>query len=71
MKQTYNVPDMHCPACSMLLEGLEDDLPGIRRISASYHKQRLDVDFDEAQVSEAEIMAAAEELGYALTRRER
>jgi copper chaperone CopZ len=71
MKQTYNVPDMHCPACSMLLEGIEDDLPGIRRISASYHKQRLEVDFDEAQVSETQIMAAAEELGYALTRQEK
>ena len=69
MKQTYNVPDMHCPACSMLLEAIEDELPGIRRISASYRKQRLDVDFDEAQVSETEIMAAAADLGYALTRR--
>ena len=71
MKQSYNVPDMHCPACSMLLEGIEDDLPGIRRIAASYHKQRLEVDFDESQVSEAQIVAAAESLGYALTRRDK
>jgi copper chaperone CopZ len=71
MKQIYNVPDMHCPACSMLLEGIEDELPGIRRITASYHKQRLEVDFDETRVSEAQIVAAAGDLGYALTRRER
>ena len=70
MRQVYDVPDMHCPACKMLLEGIEDDLPGIRRITAGYHKQRLDIDFDEAQVSEAQIMAAAEALGYPLIRRE-
>jgi copper chaperone CopZ len=70
MKRVYDVPDMHCPACSMLLEGIEDDLPGIRRISASYHKQRLEVDFDEGQVSEAAIVTAANALGYHLIRRE-
>ena len=70
MKRVYNVPDMHCPACSMLLEGIEDDLPGIRRIAASYHKQRLEVDFDEAQVNEDQIVAAAEALGYPLNRRD-
>ncbi len=70
MKQVYYVSDMHCPACSMLLEGIEDDLPGIRCIAASYHRQRLEVDFDTTQVSEAQIMAAAEALGYRLTLRQ-
>jgi len=66
MKQVYHVPDMHCPACVMRLEGLEDELPGIRRIAASYRKQRLEVEYDEAQVTEAQIVIAAEALGYAL-----
>ncbi len=66
MKQVFQVPDMHCPACVMRLEGLEDDLPGIRRIAASYRKQRLEVEYDETQVTEAQIVIAAEALGYAL-----
>lgn len=66
MKQVFDVPDMHCPACVMRLEGIEDELPGIRRIAASYRKQRLEVEYDEAQVSEAQIVAAAEALGYPL-----
>ncbi|MEJ5311995.1 MAG: heavy-metal-associated domain-containing protein [Anaerolineae bacterium] len=66
MKQIYRVPDMHCPACVMRLEGLEDELPGIRHIAASYRKQRLEVEYDEAQVTEAQIITAAEALGYAL-----
>ncbi len=66
MKQTFRVLDMHCPACVMHLEGLEDTLPGIRRVAASYRKQRLEVEYDTAQVSEAQIVAAAEALGYKL-----
>jgi copper chaperone CopZ len=65
-KTTYRVPDMHCSSCSMTLEGLEDELPGITHISASYHKQRLDVEYDERQLSSAQIIASAAELGYTL-----
>ncbi len=66
-KRKYRVPDMHCPNCKMTLEGLEDDLPGIQRISASYHQQTLEVEFDESLVSEARIVQAARDLGYELT----
>jgi copper chaperone len=66
MKQIFHVPDMHCPSCSMRLEGIEDELPGIQRITASYRKQRLEVEYDPAQVDEAQIIAAAEAMGYAL-----
>jgi copper chaperone len=66
MKQVFHVPDMHCPACVMRLEGIEDELPGIRRIAASYRKQRLEVEYDEAKITEAQIVIAAEALGYAL-----
>jgi copper chaperone len=66
MKQVFHVPDMHCPACVMLLEGIEDTLPGIRRIAGSYRKQQLVVEYDEAVVDEARIVAAAETLGYIL-----
>lgn len=59
-----NIPDMHCSACAMKLEGIEDDLPGILRIKASYHKQRLEIVFDEAQVSDAQILEAVKRLGY-------
>jgi copper chaperone CopZ len=66
MKKIYRVPDMHCNNCVMRLEGLEDTLPGVRRVQASYHRQELIVEFDAAQVSEAEIIAAAQKLGYHL-----
>jgi copper chaperone CopZ len=64
IKKTYKIPDMHCSNCAMKLESIEDDLPGIREISASYHKQQMVVEFDEARVSEAQILAAVVKKGY-------
>lgn len=64
MKKTYIVPDMHCANCVMRLESLEDELPGIYRIEASYHKQQMLVEFDETQVGEEQILAAARQKGY-------
>jgi copper chaperone len=60
----YTIKDMHCAACVMRIEGIEDDLPGIHKISASYHKQQLQIQFDESQVSESQIIAAVLKLGY-------
>jgi copper chaperone CopZ len=57
---------MHCTACVMRLEGLEDKLPGISRIRASYRQQQLEVEYDEGQVTEDQIKAAAAKMGYAL-----
>jgi copper chaperone len=64
IKKVFRVPDMHCPACVMQLQGIEDDLAGIRRIKASYHKQQMEVEFDERQVTEEQIAAAAKRHGY-------
>ncbi len=64
IKKTFHIPDMHCSACVMKLEGLEDDLPGVKRVEASYQKQSMVVEFDDGKVSEGEIRKAIAELGY-------
>jgi copper chaperone CopZ len=64
IKKTYKIPDMQCSNCAMILESIEDDLPGIRQINACYHKQQLTVEFDEARISELEILAAVSRKGY-------
>jgi len=48
----------------MRVESIEDELEGIRRASASYHKQQLIVEYDETQINEEEILAALKRLGY-------
>jgi copper chaperone CopZ len=48
----------------MKLEGLEDDLPGVKRVEASYQKQSMLVEYDDGKVSVEEIRKAIDELGY-------
>ncbi len=63
-KQTFRVTDMHCSACVMRLEGLEDDLPGVKSVKASYQKQQIEVEYDEKKLNPAQIVAAVQGLGY-------
>lgn len=55
---------MHCSACVMKLEGLEDDLQGVMMVQASYQKQNMLVEYDDSKVSEGEIRKAIQRLGY-------
>jgi copper chaperone CopZ len=66
VKQVFHVLDMHCTNCAMAIEGLEDDLPGVKRVRASYQKGTVEVEYDEARVSEAKIVEAIRGLGYAV-----
>ena len=67
-KQVFGVKGMHCSACVMTLEGLEDELAGIRSLKVSLHKQRAEIDYDESKISEDEIGRAFEREGYGLIR---
>jgi copper chaperone CopZ len=64
MKKTFRVPDMQCPNCAMHLESLEDEVPGIKQITASYKKLSMAVEFDETKVTVEQIVAAANAIGY-------
>jgi copper chaperone CopZ len=48
----------------MIIESIEDVLPGILNISASYIKQQVIVDFDDTCLSEEQIISAIEKKGY-------
>ena len=64
LKKTLRVSDMHCSNCAMTIESLEDDLPGIRSVSASYAKGRVVVEFDETRLDLETIIQAIKEQGY-------
>ncbi len=64
IKKTFQVTDMHCANCAMRIEGIEDELPGVVRVEASYKKGQMTVEFDEARVGDAEIIAAVTKKGY-------
>ena len=60
----FKVEDMHCSNCAMHLQAMEDDLPGVLQVDASYQKQQMVVRFDESVVTEDQIIVAAKEIGY-------
>ncbi len=64
MKKMFTVRDMQCPNCAMHLESLEDELPGVKAINASYKTQTMDVEFDETKVTIEQIIKAANAIGY-------
>lgn len=67
VKTAFKIANMECPSCAMRLEGLEDTLPGARRVSASYRKARLEIEYDEHLLSPQQIIAAIQALGYTAT----
>lgn len=55
---------MECPNCSMLLERIEDKLPGVLMAEASYRRGQMLVEFDETQLNEHQITAEVQSMGY-------
>jgi copper chaperone len=64
IKKVFRLDGMHCSNCSMAVESIEDDLPGIKKISASYQKGNMIVEYDELLVTEIQIINAVEKHGY-------
>ena len=64
LKKTFRVSDMHCSNCAMKIESLEDDLPGVKSVSASYQKSLVVVEFDEGILTNEDIIQAIKKQGY-------
>lgn len=64
IKKTFKIPDMTCSACAMKLEGLEDDLDGVKEINASYHRLEMVIEYEEAKLTDEQIIAAVKKKGY-------
>ena len=61
---TFAVKDMHCVNCAMRLQELEDILPGVVSVDASYTRQKIVVKFDGEKTNETQIISAVKDLGY-------
>ncbi len=64
MKKMFRILGMHCANCSMRIESIEDDLPGVKEINASYHKGQMVIEYDEKLVMDEQIIAAVKKKGY-------
>jgi copper chaperone CopZ len=64
MKKIFNVTDMHCTNCALKIDSLEDELPGVESVSASYVRAQVVVEFDPNRLTPEEIVAAIQRKGY-------
>lgn len=67
IKQRFQVTGMHCVGCAMNIDGILEDLPGVQSASTNYARQIVDVQYDEARVTEALIISAINATGYNAT----
>ena len=63
-KITLKIIDMHCVNCAMTLQSLEDDLPGVKQVDASYRSGKMVVEYNDSKLSIDQIINAIRELGY-------
>ena len=59
-----SVPEIHCEHCKHSIEGALTVLPGVRAARVDVDARDVTVEFDEASVDPARIVAAIEEQGY-------
>ena len=62
-RQIFTIHHMNCSGCALRLQGLEDSLPGVQQVEASYRKARMEVVYDENQLTEEQIIEAVRSLG--------
>lgn len=63
-KITLAISGMECPNCAMILERIEDKVQGVQMAEASYRKERLMIEYDERQVTEEQLKAEVQRMGY-------
>lgn len=61
------IKGMECSNCTMILERIEDKLKGVIIAEASYHKAQMTVEYDETQISEAQLEAEVIRMGFEVT----
>jgi heavy metal translocating P-type ATPase len=62
--QRFSVTGMSCAACSARVEKAVRPLPGVARVQVNLLTHSMQVQYDEAQQTEAGIIAAVERAGY-------
>lgn len=61
---TLNVHGMTCGGCVSSVKRALANLPGVRQADVSLEKNQASIDYDPAQVSSEQLMAAIRDAGY-------
>ncbi|MBB6453481.1 copper chaperone [Salirhabdus euzebyi] len=64
MTITLNVSGMTCGHCEASVKGALKDLDGVQNVDVNLATGKVDVQYEEGKVTEAEMKEAVEEQGY-------
>ena len=64
--EVVSVPEISCAACKAAIEGALSPLDGVRTVVVDIAGKRVSVAFDEALIGHDALVAAIENLGYAV-----
>lgn len=63
-KIVLNLTGMHCTACSLLIDTVLEELPGVKKSKTSYADQKVEVEFDPSQVTTQQMVSTIQSEGY-------
>jgi len=63
-KLTLKITDMHCTSCSVLIDTVLEELPGVKSSKTSYADSKTEVEFEEDKVSLDQLLTAIKSEGY-------
>lgn len=63
-KLTFRVSGMHCGSCSLLIDDVLEDLPGVHSTRTSVKDRTSVVELETARTNPAEVVNAIAEAGY-------
>lgn len=61
---TLKLSGLHCPSCSLNIDGELEDLPGVLTSSTSYARQESVITYDPALTGPKHFKPIIEKLGY-------
>lgn len=64
MQTTIDVRGMTCGHCEKVVKGALDELNGVTAVEVHLSSGKVDVSYDDAQVTVADMREAIEEQGY-------
>ncbi len=66
-KVAFKIDGMHCTSCSLNIDGLLEDLPGVSTAETSYAQGVTKIMYQPDQISVPKLKKQIESLGYTAT----
>jgi copper chaperone len=67
MKTTFKITKMHCVSCSMLIDTVLEELPGVKSAQTSFAEKTTTVEYDATKVTPKQIIEIIKKENYEMT----